>query len=339
MQPVIVGFGLILTLALSGPFSAQRGGFGGAGASGQIGGARGLGQPENTTAAVSLQPPPLTDLSTVLLTVSVTGPGNNAVAGLASDRFQILEDGVEQKISYFWEDSRPITVGFVFDDSERMETNEKYNVLREAAQSFLKNKNPRDEYFLVRMANFADVAVSFTTEVKNLPTAYGSTGELALYDGVYVGLAVIKEAANPRKLLVLITAGGDRCCNLNNKKTTEDMLRAYARNQSAQVYPIMIVDQIADADAEFVHRDGVVLDEIAGLTGGRMYDAPNSARGVEALMAEIARGLKTQYIVGFKPTRDAQDGKRRGIKVRVNSPEGLPKLTAWTKMAYWALKE
>src|SRR5215467_1122431 len=51
----------------------------------------------------SSDPPPLeSDLH--LLTVSVTSKGS-AVPGLAQDRFQILEDGVEQKISYFWPDS------------------------------------------------------------------------------------------------------------------------------------------------------------------------------------------------------------------------------------------
>src|SRR5205085_3683533 len=55
--------------------------------------------------------PPLLESGLQLLTVSVTSKGS-AVPGLTSDRFQVLEDGVEQKISYFWADSRPITIGF-----------------------------------------------------------------------------------------------------------------------------------------------------------------------------------------------------------------------------------
>jgi hypothetical protein len=60
---------------------------------------------------------------------------------------------------------------------------------------------------------------------------------------------------------------------------------------------------------------------------------------VEALTAEVARGLKTQYLVGFKSTRLEHDGKRRGVKVKVNAPEGSPKLNAWTKSAYYARKD
>jgi VWFA-related protein len=310
--------------------SAQRGG----GAIG-IGGRGGVPEYAATNTA---QPPPLTDLDTVLLNVSVTGRDNNAVKGISQDRFHVFEDGVEQKMTYFWEDSRPITVGFMFDDSSRMDTNDKIYVLKDAAQAFLQNKDPRDEYFLVRMGSLADVAVSFTTETKNLPLNYLPTGETALYDSVYVGLAVIKEAANPRKLLVVITSGGDRCCSLDNKRTTEEMLKAFALKQNVEIYPVFIADNVEDADSEFVHRDAIVLGDLATMTGGRMYNPGNAARMVEATMAEIARGLKTQYMVGFKSPR-LPDGKRRGVKVRVDSPEGSQKLSVWTKAGYYSRKE
>jgi Ca-activated chloride channel homolog len=333
LSPVIV---LLLALFLSSPYVAQRGGtFGGpAGLPSTVGGRSDL-----PTTTVSIQPPPITDLDTVLLTVNVTGPQNNSVEGISRDRFQVLEDGVEQQITYFWEDSRPITVGFIFDDSGRMATNDKVNVLKEAAQSFLKNKDSRDEFFMVRMSDFADVVTSFTTDVKNLPVNYPSIGETALYDGIYVGLSVIKEAANPRRLLVVITSGGDRCCSDNNKKTTEPMLKEFALKQNVEIYTLFVVDTVEDAESEFVHRDSVVLEDLALLTGGRMYNAPNAARGVEAITAEIARGLKTQYILGFKSTRPEMNGKRRGVKVKVSSPEGAPKLSVWTKSGYYTRKE
>jgi len=270
-----------------------------------------------------------------MLNVSVTGRDNNSVRGITQDRFHVFEDGDEQKMTYFWEDSRPMTVGFIFDDSERMNTNDKIYVLKDAAQSFLQNKDSRDEYFVVRMGDLPDVVVSFTTDSKNLPLNYSTLGETALYDAVYVGLAVIKEAANPRKLLVVITSGGDRCCSDNNKRTTEAMLKSFALKQNVEIYSLFVADTVEDEDSEFVHRDGIVLSDLATMTGGRMYNAPNSARTVEATMAEIARGLKTQYLVGFKSPR-LPDGKRRGVKVKIDSPEGAPKLNVWTKAGYYA---
>lgn len=306
---------------------------------GRIGAPGGVQPDTPVPATISLQPPPVVDPDLVLLNVSVTGPRNAAVPGLPRERFQVFEDGVEQRITYFWEDSRPLTVGFIFDDSMRMATDDKVLILKEAAHSFLKDKDPRDEFFIVRMSDLADVVLSFTTDVRNLPVNYPAIGETALYDAIYVGLSVIKEAANPRRLLLVITSGGDRCCTDDNKKTTEQMLKEFALRQNVSIYSLFVVGNIEDADSEMVHRDGVVLNDLAMMTGGRTYNAPNSARGVEALTAEIARGLKTQYIVGFKSSREGRDGKRRGVKVRVSSPEGEPTLSTWTKAGYYTRKD
>jgi VWFA-related protein len=300
------------------------------------------GAPAPATSTVSVQPPPITDADTVWFYVSVTGKDNNAVAGIPRERFQVFEDGEEQKINYFWEDSRPMTVGFLFDDSRRMETNDKILVLKDAAQAFLKGKNAADEFFVARMASLANVVTPFSTQISNLPLNYIPTGEadgLALYDTIYMGLSVIKEGANPRKILVVVTSGGDRCCSDNFKTTKEDVLKAFAMKQNVQIYTLFIADNITDADSEMVHRDGIVLSDLAAMTGGRMYTSPNAARGVEAQMAELARGLKTQYQVGFKSTRPAHDGKRRGLKVRINPADGSQKLSVWTKAGYYAPKD
>src|SRR5689334_13385986 len=46
-----------------------------------------------------------TDVRVVLVPVSVTDEMNRPVNGLTRDRFRVLEDGVEQKItSFVWED-------------------------------------------------------------------------------------------------------------------------------------------------------------------------------------------------------------------------------------------
>jgi VWFA-related protein len=284
-------------------------------------------------------------MDTVFLTVSVTGKGNNAVPGIARDRFQVIEDGIGQEITYFLEDSRPITVGFIFDDSFRMEAGDKYYVLEEAAQSFLGKKDPRDEFFVVKMADTPVVAVNFTTDVNKLPVVYGASGWTRLYDAIYVGLSVMKEAANPRKMLVVITAGGDGCapspgdCNPSNKTTNAEMLENFALKQPVQIYTLFLPGPASDMDVEGVNGDAILLDLLGTMTGGRLYAAQNSARAVEALTAEIARGVKTQYLVGYKSTSPARDGKRRGVKVKVSSPEGSPKLDVLTKAGYYTQKD
>jgi len=273
----------------------------------------------------SPDPPPLaTDLR--LLTVSVVSKGN-AVTGLSQDRFQVLEDGVEQKISYFWADSRPITIGFLMDASSSM-SDEMNESIRGAGQAFLKNKQPLDEYFVINFSDLASMVVSYTTEPKLMPHLYPMTGESPLYDAIYLGLDAIKEAANPRKALLVITAGSN-----NGKGVTDDQLVNYAIKQPVQIYSMLF-----SASASAASDSANTLDLLAGVSGGRSSLTPDNSFSVEALCTELAQALKTQYLIGYKSTNSAQDGKRRGVKIKVSSPPGS-KFTVWTQSGYYAPKE
>ena len=84
------------------------------------------------------------------------------------------------------------------------------------------------------------------------------------------------------------------------KKTAEWVADLHLNDAAKESF---VVGKIEDADSEMVHRDAITLGDLASMTGGRMSNAQNSARSVEAQMAEIARGLKTQYLIGFKSSR------------------------------------
>jgi Ca-activated chloride channel family protein len=309
-------------------------------------------QPAQPAAVVSTEPPPLeTDL--VLLTVSVTPPENKTRPTLTRDQFQVFEDGVEQKITYFWEDSRPVSVGLLVDESDYMAANHKMDDLRDALPMFLKSKKAEDEYFVIQFSTGPRMTVSYTTDAKLAPTNFRTIDEVvdstvpdtALYDAIYLGLESIKEAANPRKALLVITAGGDKGCD--GSKITQtmkpDQLLSIAIKQPTQIYSMMITDDWGTANAgmpcEQIPKDASNLGDLASATGGHDYLASNSQGGVDAIATEVARALKTQFLVGYKSTNTAKDGKRRGVKIKVNPPEGSPKLKVWTKAAYYAPKE
>ena len=280
-----------------------------------------------------------------LLTVSVTPPENKSRPTLTRDHFQVFEDGVEQKIAYFWEDSRPISVGLLVDDSDYMTANHKLDDLRDALPTFLKSKKAEDEYFVLQFSSFPRMTVSYTTDAKLAPTnfrgtrrfGYDLTPDTALYDAIYLGLESIKESANSRKALLVITAGGDKGCD--GSKITQtmkpDQLLAFAMKQPVQIYSMMITDDWGTANAgmpcEQIPKDASNLGDLASATGGHDYLASNSQGGVDAIATEIARALKTQFLIGYKSTNTATDGKRRGVKVKVNPPDGSPKLKVWTK--------
>jgi Ca-activated chloride channel family protein len=59
---------------------------------------------------------------------------------------------------------------------------------------------------------------------------------------------------------------------------------------------------------------------------------------MEKLTAGIARGLETQYLIGYRSTNSATDGKWRRMRIQLDSPPGAPKLTVWTRSGYYADK-
>jgi VWFA-related protein len=296
--------------------------------------------------ALASKPPEMTDSDVVLLDVSVTDKKDNAVPALKQNQFHVFDDGIEQKISYFWEDSRPLTVGFVFDDSERMAKDDKNEVLTDAGTSFLKAGNPGNEYFIVRTSEIPDVVRSFTTDLTQMQKVYGATGMLFLYDAIYLGIDMLKEAANDRKILLIVTAGGDTCtatCSRGDesyRRISGAQLTEFALHQPVQVYSLMIADTIKDeVTREFVNRDSDILSELADTTGGQMQVALNFHSAIETQTAALGRGLKTQYLVGFKSATAKRDGLRRSLKVKVDTLDAASKYHVWTRTGYYTGKD
>jgi VWFA-related protein len=336
------------------------------------------------------KPPEMNDPDTVVLTVSVTDKQDNAVPALTQDQFHVFENGVEQKLTYFWEDARPLTVGFVFDDSYRMKEDSKNDALKDAGSSFLSAANLDDEYFIIRAGDSTGVVQSFSKDPAQMLKVYSSSGSLALYDSIFLGMEYLKEAANDRKVLLVITAGGDTCghsimpCCEDHRRVSDQALTEFALRQPIQIYSLMIDEQlypdaiitayqnapelpctrypledipatdnmgrpiILDRDMaillinkikQFVNHDANVLGQLATITGGQMRVAPNDASGVEHLTAAIARGLKTQYLVGYKSTNVLRDGKRRNLKIKVDASLDAGKLNIWTSSGTYAAKE
>jgi Ca-activated chloride channel family protein len=74
---------------------------------------------------------------------------------------------------------------------------------------------------------------------------------------------------------------------------------------------------------------------MTSVTGGRTFEADNPNRLSEAA-TKIGVELRNQYVLGFRPSKPARDGKWRKVKVKLNTPKGLPQLTVYAKTGYYA---
>ena len=78
-----------------------------------------------------------------------------------------------------------------------------------------------------------------------------------------------------------------------------------------------------------------LLSDLTQMTGGRMFVVQNLSE-LPDIATKISMELRNQYVIGYRPSDRAHDGKWRKIKVKLHPPKGLPPLTVWARSGYYA---
>jgi Ca-activated chloride channel family protein len=264
----------------------------------------------------------------VLTYVTVTDKEHHSVPGLKKENFSVSEDKVDQTVELFNVDSSPLSVGFIMGGQP--------NESRGVPLAFLRATPwTTNEFFLINDNHNppgGTVIQSFTTDMAKATTIYPAGGVTA--DSIFLGLDYLKEAANKRKILVLI--GGNLSADTIQPGSGLDpyYVERVATKQQVIVYSILT----SNDDSGTIDDGGTSY--IAPLTGGQEYLATPLSFSLEAAAKEIALGLGVQYEIGYRSTNPAPDGKWRQIRVKlVNPPEEAGKLSVLTKAGYYVEKE
>jgi VWFA-related protein len=275
------------------------------------------------------------DVQFVELPVSVLDRDGHPVSGLQKTHFQVFENGVLQEISLFKHEDVPLSMGLVIDTSGSM--NNKRDRVRSAALAFVSESNPEDESFIVTFGTDAYLEQDFTRSIQTLARALRrmtSRGPTALYDALYLSADHLRKGQRDKKALLVISDGED-----NNSKYTLDRVLARIRGTQTAVYAIGLLDQNDRRGGLFrkspTEKAKDVLQRLATMTGGRAY-FPKSLDEVVVLCRQVARDLRNQYTLGYKPTNASLDGSWRKITVRLNPPKGMPRVTVRAKEGYYA---
>jgi len=276
-----------------------------------------------------LAPPPLfkVGVETVFVKVSVTDPLNRYVTGLEKEHFKVYEDKVEQAITHFNQQSAPISVGLIFDISGSMKDNNNIKKAKSAAARFLQSGNPEDEYFLITFNQKTTLVQPFTSESSTLQNDVAFQkpgGRTAMYDAIYMGLDQMQAAKNEKKALILITDGED-----NSSRYSPGEVRDFAKESDVQIYAIGEEGKLGYGRSE--------IQGIVSTTGGRTF-FPNNFNELDYYIDLVHAELRTQYVLGYVPTNKVHDGKWRHIRVKLDAPQGLPKLILHAKEGYYAAK-
>jgi Ca-activated chloride channel homolog len=267
----------------------------------------------------------------VLVNASVTDPYGRLVTGLEQDNFRIFEDNSEQEIVHFSSEDVPVSIGVIFDMSGSMA--DKFEKSRLAAVQFFKTANPQDEFFLVDFNDRAQLVSGFTDSVDELQNRLMFTsarGRTALFDGIYLGLSQMKNARNTKRALLIISDGGD-----NHSRYTEQDVRDFLKEADVQMYAIGIYEAAGYCPTPEECMGPSLLSELTEMTGGRTFRV-NNLNELPDVATKISMELRNQYVIGYRPSNHAHDGKWRKIRVKLRPPKGLPPLTVFARSGYMA---
>jgi VWFA-related protein len=252
------------------------------------------------------------------------------ITNLHKDDCNIFEDKAPQKTKNFTQEKNlPLTIGILLDTSGSQK-----NVLpleQQSGAEFLKDVlTPKDEAFLISF----DINVNLLSDYTNSPreikrsidsaeintgagtgsvTGNGSARGTLLFDAVYLAAHDKLRQEAGRKILVLLTDGGDQGSQETLKTATEA-----AQKANAIVYVILLSDRgfygggfginLADTG----ERD---MQKLASDTGGRVINVGNNGKKLQEAFDQIQDELRTQYLASFTPTNTKIDGTFRTLNI------------------------
>jgi Ca-activated chloride channel homolog len=273
-------------------------------------------------------------VSLVVLHVSVLNDRSVFVPGLVEENFRVLEDKVEQKLSVFKQEDVPVSFGLVVDNSGSMR--DKRPQVNAAALTFVKTSNPQDEGFVVNFNDdyYLDTEHDFTSDLTEMRTALeriDARGSTALYDAVIGSLDHLKKGTRDKKVLLVVTDGEDNASRHSLENVVEQ-----AQRSNALIYAVGV---FSDDDIKHNHRAMKkargALSDLANATGGLAF-FPETAGDTEAICTQIAHDIRNQYTLAYYPTNEAHDGTFRTVQVQVTPPRNAGKLTVRTRTGYYA---
>jgi VWFA-related protein len=300
----------------------------------------------------------------VLLDVQVVHQKTNTAAGLLEAKdFELFEDGVAQKISFFGHDQLPLSVVLLFDLTRSV--NGVLPRLAAGGRAALDHLKPGDEVAVMVYAAGAQLVDGFTTDHSRTAAAIGKAATMKSDDAAFFNEAVYRaaeqlaSAANPasRRVILWFT---DNLPNLPTKSNLRDHAKGLAganlhtedeairklHESGTVVMPLLLKDFMwqfvgnrirASDQIDYRHEHPGERDYPSGdankyaeLTGGFAFEMRGKA--VEQRLADVIDDLRGRYTIGYRPAEDKPAGTFCRVKVAL-APDAPLKPQEWRVLA------
>jgi Ca-activated chloride channel family protein len=270
------------------------------------------------------------DAYEVRLNATVLDQGGRSIQTLDKSAFTVYEDGIQQTIASFRHEDLPVSLGLLIDSSGSMY--DKRAAVDKASLDFVKLSNPDDEEFLVDFSWEAFIDQDFTNNIDKLQQGLGfikSSGGTAIYDALVASADYLaKNAKHPKQVLLVVTDGEDNA----SSATLEQTIRRIQDLDGPVIYCVGLLFG-EDTDKRESRHARRVLETLAEQTGGAAY-FPKSLKDVDAIAAEVAQDIRTQYTISYHSTKSPTLGGYREIHVEAKA-KSMGRLSVRTRSGYY----
>jgi VWFA-related protein len=256
------------------------------------------------------------EVSLVNVVFTAKDKKGKAVEGLKADDFEIFENKQSQKIDYFSDANAgkdaPLTIALLIDTSssvKKMLEDEKAT----AAEFFNEILRPnKDLAAIIQFDSDVVLLQDFTQNQDDLLNALNRIkvgNRTSLYDAIYLAAEEKLKSEIGRKIMVVITDGGDFASKLRKEEALDS-----AQRNDVIIYGIGVRDKNEnEADLE-------VLRKFARETGGAYFDPHAKFSEIREAFRAIKMEIQGQYSLAYTPSNKVKDGTFRAIEIRCKAP-------------------
>ena len=264
--------------------------------------------------------------------VTVTDERGAPVASLKKDNFELREDGKEQKISVFDKESAlPLSIVLAVDTSlsTRKDLPLELASARRFAHAILR---PIDALSVYQFSEIVNEVVPFTSDLSRIDRGIDRIrmgSATAMYDALFLGSQAL-EPRQGRKVMVIITDGGDTMSKVDYKEA----VRA-AEEAEAILYSIIVVPIEASAGRDTGGEHALI--QLSSDTGGKYFYAKSLSQ-LDDAFRQISDELRTQYLLAYYPSQRLSDSEFRRILVTVNGLPASSNFKVRNRIGYYSSK-
>jgi Ca-activated chloride channel family protein len=265
------------------------------------------------------------NVNLVNVLVSVLDENKRPAPNLPQEAFQVLEEGVPQKIEFFEPETKlPLDLAMMIDASMSAHIDIQYE--REAASRFIRQVlRPDDRMAVFSFDETVTQRTTFTERVQTLQEAVAKIPDGAgtsIYDAVMLGSqALEKRASERRRVIILVTDGGETTSHADFEAARRAALRG-----EVLLYTILVRAMKSENGRNTAGEHA--LQTITETTGGAMF-FPDSPQELPVIFDRIDAELRTQYRLAYYPSPRGAANTYRKIEVKM-----LPGYTARHRTAY-----